>query len=193
MIRLAKQGVFWTIQGEGYYAGEPMIFIRLAGCSVGCPTCDTNYSFDRELSEEEIVENCVSLREKNRRAAYVWVTGGEPTDQPLELLSKLLWSARFRPCIATSGFKKVEGQWWWISVSPHSSGFIQRSGAELKLVPGLNGLCLEDVDLSDTSFAYRYVQPMAGSRESLDQCLEWLKHHAGWTMSPQYHKQWVLP
>ena len=25
-----------TIQGEGYWAGTPVDFIRLAGCSVGC-------------------------------------------------------------------------------------------------------------------------------------------------------------
>ena len=33
-----------TIQGEGYWSGTPSDFIRLAGCPVKCPWCDTGYS-----------------------------------------------------------------------------------------------------------------------------------------------------
>lgn len=193
MLKLAKQGAYWTIQGEGYHAGEPMIFIRLAGCSVGCPACDTNYTHDSDVDEDSLVSMCNELREKNRRAFYVWITGGEPTDQSLGVLNEKLWRARFKPCLATSGVRKTEEQWWWLSVSPHSNQFQQRCGAELKLVPGLNGLRLSEIDLSGCSFAHRYVQPMAGSRESLDECLEWLRDRREWTMSPQYHKEWGLP
>jgi organic radical activating enzyme len=192
MIKLAQQGIFWTIQGEGHYSGEPMIFIRLAGCSVGCPTCDTNYRFHMEETVERIVDKCQRLRYQHKRAKYVWVTGGEPTDQDLSGLSRGLWDAGFKPCLATSGIRKVEGSWWWLSVSPHSKDFVQRDGAELKLVPGLNGLDLDDLDLSHTGFAYRYVQPMAGSERSLDACLEWVKTHPEFTMCAQNHKSWGL-
>ena len=33
-----------TIQGEGPYAGCPAAFIRLAGCNLQCPRCDTEYT-----------------------------------------------------------------------------------------------------------------------------------------------------
>ena len=31
---------FVTLQGEGFYTGKPAVFIRLAGCDVGCTWCD---------------------------------------------------------------------------------------------------------------------------------------------------------
>ena len=32
-LLIARQGVYWTIQGEGVFSGEPMLFLRLARCS----------------------------------------------------------------------------------------------------------------------------------------------------------------
>lgn len=193
MLTLARQGVFWTIQGEGYLAGEPSIFIRLSGCSVGCPGCDTNYQYFATVDEQHIVDQCKALRDQNRRAEYVWVTGGEPTDQDLGRLNDLLRSEGFKACLATSGIRKTDLIWWWISVSPHGPRFEQRAGSEIKLVPELNGLSLKDIDLTGCQFAHRWVQPMAGSRSSLEACCEWLKDHPLFRMSPQSHKSWGLP
>lgn len=195
ILSIAKQGVYWTVQGEGYFAGEPMIFIRLAGCSVGCPGCDTNYVPHKEVDSQEIVWECELLRETHRRAKYVWITGGEPTDQSLTALNRQLLHAGFKACLATSGMKIVEDRWWWLSVSPHASGFMHRSGAELKLVPGLNGLTIDDmvcIEESKVDFAHRYVQPLVGNRESLEVCLEWLRDHKQYRLSPQNHKSWGL-
>lgn len=36
--------IFSSIQGEGRFAGHPAIFIRFAGCSVGCGFCDTKHA-----------------------------------------------------------------------------------------------------------------------------------------------------
>jgi organic radical activating enzyme len=193
MISLAPQGVFWTVQGEGHLAGEPMVFVRLAGCSVNCPQCDTNYVHHSYISAQEVVGNCVAARDANKRAEYVWITGGEPTNQELGELRDGLWAAGFKPCLATSGVREVSGSWWWISVSPHSADFVQRAGHELKLVPGLNGLKLQEIDTRSCSFGRYYVQPMAGSRESLESCLQWLKSHPQFKLSPQSHKSWGLP
>lgn len=193
MLKLAAQGVYWTIQGEGYYSGEPMTFIRLAGCTVGCSGCDTNYEPHSERSVDGIVAECVRLREENKRASYVWVTGGEPTDQDLGELNEALWDARFRPCIATAGVRQVQHRWWCISVSPHSAAFVQKSGSEIKLVPGLNGLVLEDIDLSHCSFVNWWVQPMAGNKQSLIDCMNFLKKNDHFRMTPQSHKSWGLP
>jgi len=41
--------IFPTIQGEGPFAGEPAIFVRLAGCVLQCPLCDTDYTSGRRL------------------------------------------------------------------------------------------------------------------------------------------------
>jgi organic radical activating enzyme len=33
-----------TVQGEGYWTGSLVDFIRLSGCPVRCPWCDTGYA-----------------------------------------------------------------------------------------------------------------------------------------------------
>ena len=37
--------VFASIQGEGRYAGEPQVLLRLAGCPLRCSWCDTPHSW----------------------------------------------------------------------------------------------------------------------------------------------------
>ena len=43
---LDVHSIFHTIQGEGPYCGHPAVFIRLAGCNLQCPGCDTGRSDD---------------------------------------------------------------------------------------------------------------------------------------------------
>src|SRR5690348_9947144 len=77
---LAPQGVFRTVQGEGALLGVPMVFIRLAGCSVGCAGCDTDYSPDSFRSLAEIEAEVKAVR---GNAEWVFITGGEPADHEL--------------------------------------------------------------------------------------------------------------
>lgn len=77
-----------TIQGEGPYAGVPATFIRLAGCNIQCPLCDTDYTSNRKrMSVDEIV--------KKTSSSLVVITGGEPFRQPIvPLIRALCYSAR---------------------------------------------------------------------------------------------------
>ncbi len=38
--------IFYTLQGEGAWAGHAAHFVRLAGCDVGCVWCDVKESWD---------------------------------------------------------------------------------------------------------------------------------------------------
>ena len=46
---------FISLQGEGHFTGTPAFFLRLSGCNLQCPFCDTNHQAFREMSEDEIV------------------------------------------------------------------------------------------------------------------------------------------
>jgi len=187
--------IFFTIQGEGHLRGFQQTFIRLAGCSVGCAECDTDYSRKEMLTAEEIAERAVALTPR-MIDPWAWITGGEPGDYNLALLLAALKAKRFSTAVATSGQKRVIPPVDWLSVSPHRRDFLQRYGNEIKIVPGLNGVNLDEWDevLKTTAFMYRYVQPLwRDGREDLDslaQCLQFLKTHPDWALSRQDHKYW---
>jgi len=67
--------IFFSIQGESSFAGQPCAFVRLAGCNLRCSYCDSQYAFydGTEMSVSEIMETV-----KPHPTTLVLVTGGEP-------------------------------------------------------------------------------------------------------------------
>lgn len=191
-LPLAPSGIFRSIQGEGHLRGGMQVFIRLAGCSVGCAGCDTDYSVNERLSAGEIVERVLELRRPGE--PWVWITGGEPSDHDLTLLVLLLHGAGLSVAVATSGRKAITAPVEWLSVSYHGGYTLaQDFGHELKLVDGLGPWSLGDCarQTARSQFWFRYVQPFSSdgqeSRESLQRCLHWIDEHPGWSLSRQDH------
>lgn len=85
---LAVQEVFYTLQGEGPHAGEPAVFIRLAGCNLACSFCDTEFEsgIDKRLTVEQIVTQVKAFPHHQ----LVVLTGGEPLRQNIKPLLKAL-------------------------------------------------------------------------------------------------------
>lgn len=80
--------IFHSIQGEGVFSGTPCTFIRLQGCPVGCPWCDTRDSWER-IKPEGLYMSAEDLASKVRHT-HVVITGGEPLIHDLdELIGKL--------------------------------------------------------------------------------------------------------
>lgn len=99
MIRVNE--VFYSIQGEGAFAGRPAAFIRLQGCGVGCTFCDTKHTWEAkkatEVSKDRILgdrmvtaeswanvteeELCSWVHRETHHSAIVVITGGEPLIQ----------------------------------------------------------------------------------------------------------------
>lgn len=199
---LTGNPIYWTIQGEGHLRGFQMAFIRLAGCSVGCPQCDTDYRVAMRSTAEEIAQRVDIVTPAESRDRWVWITGGEPTDHDLRPLLGALRGKRFSIALATSGHNRAIPPVDWLSVSPHHPDkWLQTYGNELKWVPGLAGLSLDEMlerfPDDRTDFMYRYVQPLWNGvdedRDSLAQCLAFLKAHPNWSLSRQDHKWWGLP
>ena len=200
-IPIAKQGIFRTIQGEGVLIGTPMIFIRIGGCSVGCSECDTDYSIVERLHALELSMILSSL--SIEPTDWAWITGGEPTDHDLSEFIDVIRSFGCRVALATAGTKKVQiGRAWggvdFLSVSPHFLGdrWVQRSGDQLNLVPGLNGLAMNDIVMANErgefkGFIHKFITPMYG--EQVEESLNFVSKNQGWRLGIQAHKVWNLP
>lgn len=85
---------FFTIQGEGPFAGECATFIRLTGCNLRCWFCDTIWDDNENLyySPMEIAEQVVGITPPH--CNLIVITGGEPLRQNIEPLIYALWNFR---------------------------------------------------------------------------------------------------
>lgn len=79
--------IFSSIQGEGIYAGVPMVFVRFSGCNLACSYCDTSFTTFERMYIEAVVDKVKSLGSEGIR--FVSFTGGEPLLQA-EFLLRLL-------------------------------------------------------------------------------------------------------
>ena len=110
--------IFWSFQGEGLRAGFPSIFLRLAGCSLKCPYCDTRDAWDRgrDMSVYDIMTEIGSHKKKYPQSQVV-ITGGEPLEQDLSELVDVLNKRNFFISIETNGlhFQELAIDWWTVS------------------------------------------------------------------------------
>lgn len=107
--------IFYTIQGEGPFAGTPAVFIRLMGCNLQCPRCDTEYSDGREMKVSEILKKVYrKLPSNGIKHPLVVITGGEPFRQNIYLLVQSLLENQFKVQIETNGTLFVPLEWMFI-------------------------------------------------------------------------------
>ena len=111
--------LFESHQGEGRYVGYPMTFIRITGCPVGCPFCDTDYNQGDLFSFKDIMDGITQ--------PHVCITGGEPLAHPKieDLIRVVLKTAGVRMIhIETSGCYDLPPiiyqmrRLFWVTVSP---------------------------------------------------------------------------
>ena len=98
---LDVHSIFYTIQGEGPYAGRPAVFVRLAGCNLQCPLCDTDYTSKRRPMWPSELSDRIDA--KNRAATLVVITGGEPFRQNLIPAVRYLLAKGYTVQIETNG------------------------------------------------------------------------------------------
>lgn len=126
--------MFASVQGEGLFLGTPVIFIRLAGCNLNCPFCDTEWKEGTEMTINDIHEEL----KKYPQIKIVVITGGEPTiHQGFETLCKNLHLWGYQINVETNGTSQITHKHVdWITCSPKAvANYDCRAEAdEIKLV-----------------------------------------------------------
>jgi 7-carboxy-7-deazaguanine synthase len=93
--------IFYSIQGESTFAGQPCVFVRLTGCDLRCTYCDTEYAFYE--GKRRTFGDILAEVEKHP-CKLVEVTGGEPLLQKrVHRLMSRLCDDGYTVLIETSG------------------------------------------------------------------------------------------
>ncbi len=183
--------IFYSLQGEGRWAGKAAIFIRFAGCNLKCPFCDTDFKQFKEMSEIEILEKIQSLSDFCK---FVVFTGGEPTLQLDESLTTLLQKWGYYIAIETNGTHKIPGGVNWVTCSPKCA-FTEKAEPVIKVATELKVVFDGEHEISDFGIDadYFYVQPCdTGDKTKntgiLKQTIAFVEANPKWQLSLQQQK-----
>lgn len=186
MLHLAE--IFYSIQGEGTWAGTPAVFVRLAGCNLACDFCDTDYSTKAIANVDEIV---AAVREAGGDCPMVILTGGEPLAQQatLELIDALRRDRR-RVHVESNGtiFTELPDD-VWLCVSPKErvDPRMARRANEAKLIVD-ERVPEEHLPLFETH-AVVLLQPEGNKPSNVALAVEYAKRHPRrFRLSLQTHK-----
>ena len=101
--------IFYSLQGEGFLAGVPSVFVRLAGCPLRCRWCDTKYAWDNKAGEDNTIAD-ITKTVQQWSCKFVVITGGEPMiNSELPQLVKELKTAGKHITIETAGITGWDG------------------------------------------------------------------------------------
>lgn len=185
--------IFYSIQGEGFHAGRPAVFVRFAGCNLKCDFCDTNHQPFKEYPEDYIVRKIASYK-----ANFVVFTGGEPALQLTETLVDKIHALRDGMTVAveTNGTKPLPGNVDWVTLSPKDA-YVGSKG--LPILERVNEIkviydSVRPVNIYDNIKAdYYYLQPCDvgnkdKNKEITKDCINFIKEHPEWKISIQLQK-----
>ena len=196
--------LFWTIQGEGFNAGTPSVFVRFAGCNqwtgleadrrkglADCAQwCDTDFQGGTEFGHAQLLGAIAAYRHQARLVVF---TGGEPA---LQLTPELLADVEalgLACAIETNGTVALPSGSYWRTVSPKGGKhpLVVSTGDELKVVFPQREL--RPADVEHLHFKHFFLQPRDNSAEHTRACLEYIREHPQWRLSVQIHKYIGVP
>lgn len=215
IIKLPVNEIFETVQGEAGFTGTPAIFVRLHGCDVGCPWCDTKYTWKFHTADAVSFDEMIDKPVNDQRHAWVgsqWlagylnlhyrsrhvvITGGEPCDHDLTELTNWLEGYEMRPQIETSGTRPVRASnATWVTVSPKidmPGGYkvlveaLERAD-EIKMPIGKPADVVKLKQLLDGRPKRPvWLQPLSQSEKATKLCISAAREN-GWRISCQVHK-----
>ncbi|PCJ63725.1 MAG: 7-carboxy-7-deazaguanine synthase QueE [Bacteroidetes bacterium] len=185
---------FYSIQGEGVYAGQSAFFIRLGGCDVGCVWCDVKDSWDAEKHPLKSIDFLVTEAKKHPSRILI-LTGGEPAMYDLTEITKAFHNEGFRVHLETSGAYELIGDFDWVTFSPKKFKAPILSAAaqadELKIVV-FNKSDIAWAETHQTMVPDNcklYLQPEWDKREVTEKIIfDYVLANPNWYISLQTHK-----
>ncbi len=190
---------FYTLQGEGRYAGTAAYFIRLGGCDVGCVWCDVKESWDADAHPQMSVEALVELASQYPGELVV-ITGGEPAMYDLTTLVDALHKAGKYVAIETSGAHPLTGNVDWYTFSPKkfkapvAEAYEKASELKVVIYHRSDFQWAEEHARNVSDDCRLYLQPEWSKQERLlPELIEYVKQHPKWTVSLQTHKYLNIP
>lgn len=188
--------VFDSIQGEGYWAGIPATFLRLQGCNLRCPWCDTKHAQGLEGGQEWDTDD-LAQELLGHKPTVIVITGGEPLMQAeaiKELWVPLVMSKRLH--FETNGHYPMPPiSYKWLTVSPKPPNYPIHSGLnpdEIKII------ITDSYDLGVTTHLFKLyptaemcLQPVDNDPEMIATIIKFLHSDSfayRWRLSLQTHK-----
>lgn len=195
--------IFYSIQGEGHFAGTPAIFIRFAGCNLKCTWCDTNHEAKFNYDKDELVYQVQRCLWNFGAVAVplIVITGGEPMlqyDIELHLALRNTYSTS-QIAIETNGTQEIPRTMsdLYVTCSPKSSRgqalYVDRPN-EIKVVYADDMKCeIDNIDAGYASHIPRYLQPCwhkepAETKRSAEETVAYVMKHPRWRLSIQTQK-----
>ena len=190
---------FYTLQGEGYYAGQAAYFIRLGGCDVGCVWCDVKDSWDSGRHPLMSIDDLVNIAAKHPGRIAV-ITGGEPCMHNLQPLTDALHNAGFRTHIETSGSSPLSGSLDWITLSPKKfkaplpEALLEADELKIVVFNSSDFKWAEEHAALVSEGCKLYLQPEWSKRELMTPLIiDYIQQHPQWQLSLQTHKYINIP
>ena len=179
--------IFYSLQGEGIHSGRPAMFIRMSGCNLCCPWCDTDFRRSTAMTAEQITDAIRLCLPPDEKPDFVVLTGGEPALQIDEALIEALHQQGFRVHIETNGTRPLPQGIDWITCSPkEGSSLALRQADEVKIVyTGDNPEHWKDEIQAD----YWLLQPLDhNGANNAAETAQYVLAHPQWRLSLQIHK-----
>lgn len=200
--------MFYSLQGEGFWSGLPMTFIRFAGCNKECAFCDTVHT---PHTLETAIDDFLTVFRLDR-SPHICFTGGEPLLQLDGELLVRLQDRGFKIHLETNGSLTIPkiNCFFSITISPKDIAVNQNlihqiatSGiADLKIIVDsknqANSWCMME-EWGKFNWRRRFLQPCTSTNPNTTQAnqqlaVDWVKDKRGvWMLSLQTHKMINIP
>ena len=185
--------IFYSLQGEGFHAGTPAVFVRFSGCNLRCAFCDTQHQEGKVMSLLEIVDEV----NKYPQAPVLVLTGGEPSlfiDEAF--VAELKQKTHKTIAIETNGTRQLPSNLDWVTLSPKAAfeggdtePCVLTRCDELKVVY----LGQDLAQYNGIEAQRRFLQPCfcedkTQRQANMKACVEAVMQNPGWRLSLQIHR-----